>query len=117
MTDAINYAVFLFPQAVEALGAPIKPYLRDEAGNAHIVCSEIDASGALFELTLSGNGPKGEDLRLEIMLPVSMVKLVMSMRGEHEIGFVAGRLVQPDPASSSRQPSPPSTSSGRKRDL
>ena len=88
MADAVNYAVFLFPQAVEALGAPIKPYLRDEAGSPHIVCSEIDASGALFELTLSGNGPKGEDLRLEIMLPVSMVKLVMSMRGEHEIGFV-----------------------------
>jgi hypothetical protein len=88
VTDTINYAVFLFPQAVEALGAPIKPYLRDEAANPHIVCSEVDASGALFELTLSGRGPKGEDLRLEIMLPVSMVKLVMSMRGEHEIGFV-----------------------------
>jgi hypothetical protein len=88
MADAIHYAVFLFPQAVEALGAPIKPHLRDETGNAYIVCSEIDASGALFELTLSGNGPKGEDLRLEIMLPVSMVKLVMSMRSEHEIGFI-----------------------------
>ena len=88
MADAINYAVFLFPQAVEALGAPIKPYLRDASGNPHIVCSEIDASGALFELTLSGRGPKGEDLSLEIMLPVSMVKLVMSMHGEHEIGFV-----------------------------
>jgi hypothetical protein len=88
MADAINYAVFLFPQAVEALGAPIKPYLRDAAANPHIVCTEIDASGALFELTLAGKGPNGEDLRLEIMLPVSMVKLVMSMRGEHEIGFV-----------------------------
>ncbi|HEX7770459.1 MAG TPA: hypothetical protein VF422_10580 [Dokdonella sp.] len=88
MPDPINYAVFLFPQAVEALGAAIKPYLRDEGGSPHIVCSEIDASGALFELTLTGNGPKGEPLRLEIMLPVSMVKLVMSMRSEHEIGFV-----------------------------
>lgn len=88
MADAVNYAVFLYPQAVEALGAPIKPYLRDETGSPHIACSEIDASGALFELTLSGTGPEGEDLQLEIMLPVSMVKLVMSMRGEHEIGFV-----------------------------
>ena len=88
MVDVIHYAVFLHPQAVDVLGAPIKPYLRDEAANPHIVCSEIDASGALFELTLSGKGPNGEDLRLEIMLPVSMIKLVMSMRGEHEIGFV-----------------------------
>ena len=88
MTEAINYAVFLFPQAIEALGAPIKPYLRDEPGGAHIVCAEIDASGALFEMTLVGKGPNGERLELEIMLPVSMIKLVMSMHGEHEIGFV-----------------------------
>ena len=88
MTEAINYAVFLFPQAVELLGAPIKPYLRETPGGPHIVCAEIDASGALFEMTLAGKGPNGEMLELELMLPVSMVKLVMSMHGEHEIGFV-----------------------------
>ncbi len=88
MTETINYAVFLFPQAVEALGAAIKPYLRDAPGGPHIVCAEIDASGVLFEMTLVGKGPNGEALELEIMLPVSMVKLVMSMHGEHEIGFV-----------------------------
>ena len=88
MTDPINYAVFLFPQALEALGDAIKPYLRDGAGGAHIVCSEVDASGPLFGMTLIGAGPNKERLELDIMLPVSMVKLVMSMRGEHEIGFV-----------------------------
>ena len=88
MTETINYAVFLFPQAVEALGDPIKPYLRDKPGGAHIVCSEIDASGALFGMTLLGKGPQGQQLELEIMLPASMIKLVMSMHGEHEIGFV-----------------------------
>ncbi|MEP7044049.1 MAG: hypothetical protein ABI843_13380 [Dokdonella sp.] len=88
MTDSRNYAVFLFPQALEALGEPIKPYLRDAPGGAHIVCAEIDASGPLFGMTLAGKGPKSERLELEIMLPVSMIKLVMSMHGEHEIGFV-----------------------------
>ncbi len=89
MTDSINYAVFLFPQAMEALGDAIKPYLRDGAGGAHIVCSEVDASGPLFGMTLVGAGPNKERLELEIMLPVSMIKLVMSMHGEHDIGFLA----------------------------
>lgn len=88
MTESMNYAVFLFPQALEALGEPIKPYLRDGPGGPHIVCAEIDASGALFGMTLAGKGPKSEALELEIMLPSAMVKLVMSMHGEHEIGFV-----------------------------
>ena len=29
MPDSPNYAVFFFPQALEALGDPVKPYLRD----------------------------------------------------------------------------------------
>jgi hypothetical protein len=88
MTDSKNYAVFLFPQALDVLGEPIKPYLRDAPGGPHIVCTEIDASGALFEMTLAGKGPNGEALELELMLPTSMIRLVMSMHGEHDIGFV-----------------------------
>lgn len=88
MNGTPNYAVFLFPQALEALGEPIKPYLRDVPGGPHIVCSEIDSSGPLFGMTLAGKGPRGEALALEIMVPTSMVRLVMSMHGEHEIGFV-----------------------------
>jgi hypothetical protein len=88
MTDAPNYAVFLFPQALEALGTAIKPYLREGPAGAHLVCAEIDASGPLFGMTLSGKGPQGEALELELMLPVSMIRLVMSMHGEHDIGFV-----------------------------
>lgn len=88
MTDAMNYAVFLFPQALEALGEPIKPYLRETPGGPHIVCEEIDAAGPLFGMTLVGKGPAGERLELELMVPVSMVKLVMSMHGEHDVGFV-----------------------------
>lgn len=88
MPDSPNYAVFLFPQALEALGDPIKPYIRDEPMGPHIVCVEIDASGPFFGMTLLGQGAKGQALQLEIMIPASMVKLVMSMHGEHDIGFV-----------------------------
>jgi hypothetical protein len=88
MPDSPNYAVFLFPQAIEALGDPIKPYLRDAPLGPHIVCTEIDSSGSFFAMTLFGQGAKGQPLELEIMIPSSMVRLVMSMHGEHEIGFV-----------------------------
>lgn len=84
----MHYAVFLHPQAIESLGEPIKPYLRDAAGGPRIVCSKVDASGPLFTMRLLGQGDKGEKLELEIMLPVAAIKLVMSMRGEHEIGYV-----------------------------
>jgi len=88
MPDSPNYAVFLYPQALEALGDPIKPYVRDAPLGPHIVCAEIDASGPFFGMTLAGQGAQGQTLSLEIMVPSSMVRLVMSMHGEHEIGFV-----------------------------
>ena len=88
MPDSPNYAVFLYPQALEALGDPIKPYVRDAPLGPHIVCAEIDASGPFFGMTLAGQGAQGQPLSLEIMVPSSMVRLVMSMHGEHEIGFV-----------------------------
>ncbi len=88
MPDSPNYAVFLYPQAAEALGDPIKPYLREAPLGQHIVCAEIDASGPFFGMTLIGQGAQGQPLHLEIMVPASMVRLVMSMRGEHDIGFV-----------------------------
>jgi hypothetical protein len=88
MPDSPNYAVFFFPQALEALGDPVKPYLRDAPMGPHIVCTEIDASGPFFGMTLLGQGTQGQPLHLEIMVPSSMVKLVMSMHGDHDIGFV-----------------------------
>lgn len=82
-----SYAVFLFPQALEALGEPIKPYLIDGAGGAHIVCAEVDTSGPLFGMTLQGKDQQGMPSELEIMLPHAMVRLVMSVHSEHGFGF------------------------------
>lgn len=87
MTETPYYAVFLFPQALEALGDPIRPYVTDGPGGPHIVCAEVDSSGALFGMTLAGKDANGKPLELEIMLPHAMVKLVMSVHGEHAVGF------------------------------
>ncbi|MBN8741509.1 MAG: hypothetical protein BGP24_19580 [Lysobacterales bacterium 69-70] len=86
MSDT-QYAVFLFPQAIEALGEPIKPYLLDGAGGPHIVCAEVDTSGPLFGMTLAGKDQRGLPSELEIMLPHAMIRLVMSVHSEHGIGF------------------------------
>ena len=86
MSDT-QYAVFLFPQAIEALGEPMKPYLLDGPGGAHIVCAEVDTSGPLFGMTLVGKDARGLPSELEIMIPHGMVRLVMSVHSEHAIGF------------------------------
>lgn len=86
MSDT-QYAVFLFPQATEALGEPIKPYLLDGPGGAHIVCAEVDTSGPLFGMTLVGKDARGLPSELEIMIPHAMVRLVMSVHSEQGIGF------------------------------
>ena len=58
-TEPSSYAVFLFPQAIEALGAVIKPYTTEAPVGPHIVCSEVDASGAFFQLTVPGQDQHG----------------------------------------------------------
>ena len=87
MTETSSYAVYLFPQALEALGEPIKPYVQEGPGGTHIVCAEIDVSGPLFGITLSGRDAQGRESELEIMIPHAMVKLVMSIHSEHGFGF------------------------------
>jgi len=73
MSDTTQYAVFLFPQAIEALGAAIKPYLTEmDVVGPYIVCLEIDASGAFFELTVPGRNAEG---------------LVVSVHNDQPFGF------------------------------
>lgn len=90
MNDTTSFAVFLFPQAIEALGAVIKPYLTDAATvGPHIVCSEVDSAGALFTLTVQGHNQDGKAIEAELMMPHSFIKLVLSLHSEHDFGFGA----------------------------
>jgi hypothetical protein len=98
MNEFNGYAVFFFPQALEALGEAIKPYLQDSPGGPHVLCREVDAGGALIQLTLEGRTTDGQELDLELMLPTSMVRMIVSARSDPRFGFGPRTAVQPAPA-------------------
>ena len=87
MNDASGYIVFLFPQALEVLGEPIKPYLLGTPGNEHVLCREVDTGGALVEMTLSGQTQDGKPVQIELMVPTSMVRMIVSAHGDEHFGF------------------------------
>jgi hypothetical protein len=82
-----GYAVFFFPQALEALGEAIKPYLRDGPAGPHVVCHGIDTGGALIEMTLSGSTTDGKEVELELMVPSGMVRMIVSAHSDEMFGF------------------------------
>jgi hypothetical protein len=87
MNDANGYAVFFFPQALEALGEAVKPYLQDGAVGPHVLCNEIDTSGSLIEMTLRGTTNEGKPVALELMVPTSMVRMIVSSQSDGAFGF------------------------------
>jgi hypothetical protein len=87
MNESNGYAVFFFPQALEALGDAVKPYLSDSPAGPHIVCTEIDTGGALIEMTLQGVTAEGKTVQLELMVPGSMVRMIVSSQSDGSFGF------------------------------
>ena len=98
MNESNGYAVFFFPQALEALGEAIKPYLQDSPAGEHVLCNEIDTGGALIEMTLRGRTSEGKDLALELMVPSSMVRMVVSTHSDGTFGFGPPIATKPEPA-------------------
>ena len=98
MNESNGYAVFFFPQALEALGEAIKPYLQDSPAGEHVLCNEIDTGGALIEMTLRGRTSEGKDLALELMVPSSMVRMVVSTHSDGMFGFGPPIATKPEPA-------------------
>ena len=103
MNGKNGYAVFFFPQALEALGEAIKPYLQDGPAGPHLVCREIDTGGALIEMTLEGVTTEGRSVQLELMLPGSMVRMIVSSQSDGDFGF--GPRLTASPASAPVLPS------------
>jgi hypothetical protein len=87
MNDSTGYAVFFYPNALEALGEAIKPYLRDGPMGPHIPCREVDTSGAFVEMTLEGQTAQGEQVGLDLMVPGNMVRMIVSAHSDNEFGF------------------------------
>ena len=98
MNGKNGYAVFFFPQALEALGEAIKPYLQDGPAGPHLVCQEIDTGGALIEMTLEGVTTEGRSVLLELMLPGSMVRMIVSSQSDGGFGFGPRLAASPAPA-------------------
>lgn len=87
MSETTGYAVFLFPQALEALGDAIKPYLQTGPAGPFVPCREVDTGGAFTELTLEGRTADGHAIEVELMVPGSMVRMIVSARSDAEFGF------------------------------
>ena len=87
MNEVEGYAVFFFPQALEALGEAIKPYLHEGPMGEHVLCNEVDTAGALIEMTIQAQTTDGRATTLELMVPTSMVKMIVSARSDSAFGF------------------------------
>ncbi len=87
MDDTRGYAVYFFPQALEALGDAIRPFLLEGQGGPHMLCREIDTGGALIEMALDGLSPDGMAVKLEIMVPSNMVRMIVSTHSGGAFGF------------------------------
>ena len=87
MNEVEGYAVFFFPQALEALGDAIKPYLHEGPMGEHVLCNEVDTAGALIEMTIQAQTTDGRATTLELMVPTSMVKMIVSARSDSAFGF------------------------------
>ena len=98
MNANVGYAVFFFPQALEALGEAIKPYLIDGQAGLHVLCREIDTGGALIEMTLDGQSADGRPMQIDLMVPQGMVRMVVSARDDGLFGFAPRAPQQALPA-------------------
>jgi hypothetical protein len=87
MNGSEGYAVFFFPQALEALGDAIKPYLAEGPAGVHVLCKEIDTAGALIEMTLQSQTADGKPSMIELMVPGSMVRMIVSAHSDGSFGF------------------------------
>ena len=87
MDESPGYAVFFFPNALEALGDAIKPYVQEGPAGPHVPCREVDTGGAFVELTLQGRTQDGRDAALELMVPNNMVRMIVSARTDASFGF------------------------------
>lgn len=87
MNETQGYAVFFFPQALEALGEAIRPYLLEGPAGPHVLCKEIDTGGAFTEMTLEGRNADGREMTLELMVPGNMLRMIVSAHGEGSFGF------------------------------
>ena len=88
MVEKPKYAVYFHENALEVLGEAIKPYLTQHPNGAHLLCVDIDTGGSLCELNVVGTTAEGKPYQCEIMVPVGMIRLVLSVGADDQaFGF------------------------------
>ena len=63
-----------------------RTWLEGPAG-PHVLCREIDTGGALIEMTLDVPDRRGQAFELELMVPASMVRMIVSAHSDGSFGF------------------------------
>lgn len=88
MSEQRTYAVYFHPQALDALGDAVKPYLTESPAGQFLLAKELDTGGSFCEMFLVGTGPDGKPLDVELMVPTGMIRLIVSVSGnEVDFGF------------------------------
>jgi hypothetical protein len=96
MKDDIQYAVYFHDGALAALGEAITPYVTQGAHGPHIVCTELDTGGALCEMTVDAPNADGTVRKAEVMVPIAMIRLVLSLGSlDDHFGFHGVGPVKP----------------------
>ncbi|MCW5568653.1 MAG: hypothetical protein KIS84_10540, partial [Dokdonella sp.] len=54
---------------------------------AHVACEEIDTAGGFVEMTMRGRTGEGKDVTVELMVPGSMVRMIVSSQQDGAFGF------------------------------
>lgn len=85
-----GYAVFLYDQALEVLGEAVKPYLRQGAAGPYIACREVDTGGAFVEMVVAADAEGA--VEIELMIPLQMVRMIVSSHSDTTFGFAARHL-------------------------
>lgn len=87
-----GYAVFLFDAAIDVLGEAVRPYLQDGPGGPRIPCDAVDTGGAFVEMTVRARNRHGGDEQVHLMVPVQMVRMIVSSHSDTAFGFAATHL-------------------------
>lgn len=103
-----GYAVFLFDNAIEVLGEAVRPFVVGGPGGERICCRSVDTGGAFLEMTVDGTTESGERVEIELIIPIGMVRMIVSTRGTASFGFAvrAGGLATGLPVVGPAAPAP-----------
>jgi hypothetical protein len=96
MNEVKGYAVFLRPEAVEAMGEALAPYLRESPRGMHLQCEEIDTSGAFVEMLIKRINREGKWTEVELMIPAGAIRMIVSCQSDGTFGF-GPRETEPAP--------------------